>query len=69
MAVPTHIKNLQQLLTEYKATVSDRAAEVDPGSCQDWYSLCLGWGIAKGLSPDDAHAFALHVGYDLHDMV
>lgn len=69
MARPNNIANLDNLLQEYRDTVSSKAEEIDPSNEQDWYSMCLGWGLAKGLSVEQAHSFALHVSYDLNDMV
>ena len=48
----------------FKNEVSDRAEEIDPSNEQDWYSLTLGWGIGKGLSPDEAHDFARYIRYE-----
>ena len=47
----------------FKTEVHDRASEVDPSSSEDWFSLTVGWGIAKGMSGDDAHEFAVHIRY------
>ena len=52
-----------QLLAAFKTEVSDRATEIDPENALDWFALTMGWALAKGLTPDDAHAFALHVRY------
>jgi hypothetical protein len=60
---PSISPELVELIPVFKAEVSDRSDEVDPSSSQDWFSLTLGWAIAKGLSPDDAHAFALHISH------
>ena len=48
----------------FKAEVSDREKEVDPDQEQDWFSLTLGWAIAKGMAPDEAHDFAIHIRYE-----
>mgnify|MGYP003333640418 FL=1 len=48
---------------EFKREVDDRAKDVDPGNEQDWFSLTLGWAIAKGLEPEEAHKFAIHIRY------
>jgi hypothetical protein len=47
----------------FKKELSDKSFEVDPSDEQDWYSLTLGWAIAKGLSPKDAHKFSTHLRY------
>lgn len=52
------------LSTLFKSEVTDKASEIDPSSEQDWFSLTLGWALAKGLSVDDAHDFALHIRYN-----
>ena len=52
-----------QLLAAFKTEVSDRATEIDPENALDWFALTYGWALAKRLTPDDAHAFALHVRY------
>lgn len=57
---------LTPLQQEFKNQVCDRSAEIDPDEGQDWYSLSLGWALAKGLSPDDAHSFAIEVRYTHH---
>jgi hypothetical protein len=54
------------LVPQFKAEICDRSADVDPDSEYDWYAISLGWAIAKGLTPDDAGEFSIHVRYDLH---
>ena len=56
----------EQLVQQFKEEVCDRSKEIDESDSQDWFSLSLGWVIAKGVSPDDAHNFAIHVRYNLH---
>lgn len=36
---------------------------IDPYNSEDWYSLALGWAIAKGISPEEAHEFAKLIRY------
>lgn len=48
----------------FKKEVSDEASTIDPSQEQDWYSITLGWAIAKGLSFEDAHEFARHIRYE-----
>lgn len=54
------MKEYENLL---KKEVFDKAEEIDPSGEQDWYSMCLGWSLAKGMNPDDAHEFAIHIRY------
>lgn len=54
---------MQELIDLFKTECHDRAEEIDESNEQDWFSLTLGWAIAKGLSPDEAHKFALHIRY------
>lgn len=42
-----------------------RMRKIDPGQEQDWFSLSLGYFIAKGVEPKRAHTLAIHVRYDL----
>lgn len=53
----------EKMIAAFKTDVSDRATEVDPDNEQDWFSLTLGWAIAKGLTPRNAHSFACHIRY------
>jgi len=47
----------------FRVTIHDRSAEIDPDNEQDWYSLTLGWALAKGLSIEQSHKFATHIRY------
>lgn len=55
---------VNRLFHQFKTEVSDRAALIDPDNSQDWYSLTLGWALAKGLEIDVAHAFATTLRYN-----
>lgn len=48
----------------FKKECHERAKLIDPDDDQDWYSLTLGWAIAKGMHPDKAHEFANHIRYE-----
>jgi hypothetical protein len=52
-----------ELLSLFKSEVDHRTSEVDPDDNQDWFSLTLGWAVAKGLAPQAAHDFATRVRY------
>jgi len=54
----------QELIALFKTECHDRASEIDFNNERDWYSITLGWAIAKGLSPDDAHDVARYIRYD-----
>jgi hypothetical protein len=53
----------EQLIELFKTECSDRASEIDTDSSQDWFSLTLGWAVAKGLTPEAAYDFAVHIRY------
>lgn len=52
------------LVQQFKREVHNNAEAIDLSDGQDWYSITLGWAIGKGLSPAEAHAFALFIRYD-----
>jgi hypothetical protein len=56
-------KELEKFLEPFKQEVSNRAKSIDPENTQDWYSITLGWAIAKGMSTKDAHEFSVFVRY------
>jgi len=51
-------EDMTDALRTYGAEVIDRADEVDPGNEEDWISMAIGWGIAKGMTPSEARDFA-----------
>lgn len=60
----THDEYLTQraaLVIEFNDTIMYRANIIDPGKCEDWRSLALGWGLAKDLNPECAVAFATYI--------
>lgn len=59
------IVNLEALVADFKANICQKWKEVDPGSDRDWYCMSYGWGLGKGLTADQAAAFAVYVRYDL----
>lgn len=55
---------IHALVEQFRAEVTERAEEVDPGGDYDWHDLTLGWALAKGLTPDASVKFAQYVtGY------
>lgn len=54
---------LEHYTKMFKTECHDRSKEIDYSQEQDWYSLTLGWAIGKGLEPEEAHDFALHIRY------
>lgn len=58
----------QTLVTVYKVEVIELEKEIDQGGMngsEDWYSLCLGWALGKGLNVEEAHVFARYIRYNL----
>lgn len=53
----------EQLIQLFKTECSDKASEIDTDSSQDWFSLTLGRAVAKGLTPEAAYNFAVHIRY------
>lgn len=56
-------KKLWPALDEEFRKVSDKSRRIDPGDELDWYSLVVGWALAKGLGPQQAQDYACHVRY------
>jgi hypothetical protein len=68
MSDPIRIKlcdcEIDSSLEQQFEKISEIANEIDDESNdQDWYSLTLGWALAKGLTPIKAHEFAKHIRY------
>lgn len=57
--------NKEKLFKEFKKDVCLKAKEVDPGDEQDWFSLSLGYFLAKGCSPEESWDLSSEVRYDL----
>lgn len=53
-----------RLVLVFKKQVCDRDDDIDPNDDQDWYSLSIGWALAKGLEPQDAYQFAEWMRYE-----
>ena len=53
-----------ELVEAFKTECDDRGAQIDPDNELDWFSLTVGWAIAKGLTPDEANELAIHIRYD-----
>ena len=52
-------------LTElFKQEIYNKRKYVDPENNQDWYSLTIGWAIAKGFAPRYAWDFATYIRYN-----
>ena len=53
----------EALLLLFKNEVCVRSDQVDPTDDYDWYSLCVGFCIAKGADPDLAAEVATAARY------
>lgn len=53
----------EKYMTGFKDEVLFRKNRIDPKNSEDWYSLALGWAIAKGVPPEEAHIFARIIKY------
>lgn len=60
----------QTLVTIWQVEINrdkEKIKEIDssgPSGTEDWYSLCVGWALGKGLNPVEAHEFAQHIRYN-----
>lgn len=43
----------------YRACCGARGRRIDPNEEQDYYPMSLGFALAKGYTPGQAHAFAI----------
>jgi hypothetical protein len=55
---------VKKLTHSFEIEVHDKAKMIDPENEHDWYSLTIGWGLGKGLPPNEAIEFA---GYIRHE--
>lgn len=58
-----HDLRIKKYKSEFREEVLDRMSRVDPYKSEDWYSIALGWAIAKGIPPEIAHEFSKEVRY------
>ncbi len=54
----------KQWVQLFKEECHDKAKEIDPANEHDWYSLTLGWALAKGMEPKKAQIFAIYIRYE-----
>lgn len=45
-------------LEDFRVTAYSQADLVNVDGDLDWYDLAIGWGLGKGMTPDNACAFA-----------
>jgi len=53
-----------EMVKAFKTECDDHGAQIDPNNELDWFSLTVGWAIAKGLTADEANKLAVHIRYD-----
>lgn len=56
----------EDLLSEFRTAVYNRAAEVDPDEERMWFDIAYGYFMAKGLEPEAAYALATTARYKAH---
>lgn len=52
-----------KLLRKWKQDVYAQGEDIDPHNELDWFALCVGWALGKGVPIKDAKAFAIYVRY------
>jgi len=55
--------NQTELLEKFRKEICERSKEIDEDSQQDWYSLSLGFFLACGATPQQAHELSIEVRY------
>lgn len=53
----------QTIKEQFKQEICEREKEIDPNEELDWFSMSIGYFIAKGLSVQDAFNLASEVRY------
>ena len=56
--------NVEELEREWRISVYDKGSEIDPSDERDWYSMAIGWLLAKGVQPDEAYKIAVDWRYN-----
>jgi len=59
----SHDVQIDRYQSVFREEVLSRLNRIDPHKSEDWYSLALGWAIAKGIPPEIAHEFSKQVRY------
>ena len=54
---------LEKYIAMFKVEVDDLAKVIDPTNELDWYSLVIGWALAKGMGPENAERFSAYIRY------
>lgn len=54
---------IKEYKSKFREEVLTRLNRIDPARSEDWYSLALGWAIAKGIPPEIAHQFSKDIRY------
>lgn len=53
-----------ELVELYRKECHLRKLSFDLDDSLDWFSLTVGWAIARGLEPKEAWNFAIHIRYE-----
>ena len=56
-------ESLIEFTKSFELEVSKNSLVIDPESELDWFSLTVGWAIAKGMTSDQAHIFSSFIRY------
>jgi hypothetical protein len=51
---------LAPLANDFRREISAHHKDIDPYDEYEWFSLAFGFALAKGISPEDADAFAIY---------
>lgn len=55
-----------ELYADFKKNVYDKSEVIDPDEELMWDSLFMGYALAKGFTPSQAHDMTIYARYTLH---
>lgn len=59
-------EEIDKIINDFKVEVCNHYTEIDPDNEEDWYSLSIGYFLAKGLSVKESRITASKVRYTFH---
>lgn len=54
----------KEALELFREEIDNKGAEIDEENELDWYSITIGWAIAKGFTPKESLEIATYIRYN-----